>query len=225
MELAIFTDFDGTITAEDTLVHLLDHYIGSSWLEIERCVEAGTLSEEQGLRQEIALLSAPWKEARDLVLERVPIDPGFPGFAEFCAGRGWSLEILSGGLEPLIRAVLEREGLARLPLRANGLEFEADGRWRVRPAASPRINELCNHCKTHWIAAARAAGRRSAYIGDGCTDRCPGASADLLFAKGSLATWCDDQGIAHRPFTDFHDILAWWESDAGRTWLGEAGIR
>ncbi len=219
MKVNVFTDFDGTITAEDTLVHLLDHYAGSSWLEIERRVEAGTLSEEQGLRDEVALLRAPWAEALGQVLAAVPVDPGFAGFVAFCRERGWPLTILSGGLAPLIQAVLEREGLADLPFAANGLAFEADGRWRVVPATTPRINALCNHCKSWHLAQIAAIGTRTVYIGDGTTDRCPAGRADLVFAKGALAEWLEVRGIAHRPFSSFAEIERWFASPAGRAWV------
>jgi len=222
MKVSVFTDFDGTITAEDTLVHLLDHYVGSSWLEIERRVEAGTLSEEQGLQDEVAMLEAPWAEAVARVVAEVPVDPGFARFAAFCRGRGWPLTILSGGLAPLIRAVLEREGLAGLPFAANDLAFDADGRWRVVQATTPRINALCNHCKSWHLAEAAAAGARTAYIGDGTTDRCPAQRADLVFAKGSLAAWLDERSIAHVPFMGFADIEAWLKSPKGRDWCAAA---
>ena len=222
MKVSVLTDFDGTITAEDTLVHLLDHYVGPGWLEIERRVEAGTLSEEQGLQDEVALLRAPWAEALARVLAEVPVDPGFASFVRFCRERGWPLTILSGGLAPLIQAVLEREGLADVPFAANDLVFEADGRWRVAPAATPRINALCNHCKSWHLSQAAAAGVRTVYIGDGTTDRCPAGRADLVFAKGSLAVWLTEQGIAHLPFADFAAIAQWFASPAGRTWLQAA---
>lgn len=218
MKVSVFTDFDGTITAEDTLVHLLDHYVGSSWLDIERRVEAGTLSEEQGLQDEVALIRAPLAEALVRVLAEVPVDPGFAQFVEFCRGRGWPLTILSGGLAPLIRAVLDREGLAELAFAANDLAFDPDGRWRVVQAATPRINALCNHCKSWHLAGATAAGARTIYIGDGTTDRCPAGNADLVFAKGSLVEWCTQQGIGHVPFARFAEIEAWFGSPAGSHW-------
>jgi 2-hydroxy-3-keto-5-methylthiopentenyl-1-phosphate phosphatase len=219
MKVSVFTDFDGTITAEDTLVHLLDHYVGASWLDIERRVEAGTLSEEQGLRDEVAMLSAPWAEAVARVLAAVPVDPSFAAFVAFCRGRGWPLTILSGGLAPLIRAVLEREGLGAVPFAANDLAFDADGRWRVVPAPTPRINALCNHCKSWHLAGAAREGARTVYIGDGTTDRCPAGRADLVFAKGSLVEWCTQKGIAHVPFARFVEIDQWFETPAGRAWL------
>ena len=216
MKIQVFTDFDGTITRRDTLVHLLDKYVGDSWYEIEDRVDDGSLSEEQGLRQEIALLTPPFEEALAAVLDEVPVDPGFAAFAEYCAHRGWPLTILSGGLKPLIEAVLKAHGLSHLPVHANDLAFKDEGRWRVVPAATPRINKLCNHCKSWWLAESM---EPVIYIGDGTTDRCPGARADLLFATGSLAGWCEKEGLAHVPWERFEEILTWLEGMRGEAWL------
>ncbi len=223
MTIRVFSDFDGTITTQDTLVYLLDRYVGPAWLAIEDQVEAGTLSEEEGLQAEITLLKPAWEEARDAVLADVPIDPGFAPFAAWCRERGWPLAILSGGLEPLIRALLARKGLDELVLRANGLDFDEDGRWRVVPAGSPRIRARCNHCKTWHLAAASQAGARIVYVGDGCTDRCPAEHADLVFAKGGLLRWCEEKGLPYHPFESFTEIRDWFEGEAGRDWTQSRG--
>ena len=75
MSIQVFTDFDGTITEKDSLVFLLDEYVGSGWLEIERRVEDGSLPEMEGLRQEVALLTIPYEEARRRLLDELPFDP------------------------------------------------------------------------------------------------------------------------------------------------------
>ena len=220
MSIRVFTDFDGTVTRTDSLVFLLDAYVGSSWLEIERRVEDGSLPEWEGLRQEVSLLTVPYEQARRRLLEELPLDPGFAAFAAFCEEKGWPLSILSGGLRPLIDALLERDGLSHLPVHSNDLAFEEDGRWRVVSAPTPRIRELCNHCKTWWL---REAAGPVIYIGDGTTDRCPGREADLLFAKGGLARWSEEQGVPHLKWERFVDILDWMESPAGRSRLEALG--
>ena len=216
MSVHIFTDFDGTITEKDSLVFLLNEYVGSGWIEIERRVEDGVLPEMDGLRQEVALLTIPYEEACRRLLDELPLDPGFAGFVTFCEARGWPLTILSGGLRPLIEALLERDGLSHLPVHSNDLAFDEDGRWRVVPAGTPRIRGLCNHCKTWWL---RESDERTIYIGDGTTDRCPGREADLLFAKGGLARWCEAEGVDHVKWERFEEIGAWWEGPPGKDWL------
>ena len=166
-------------------------------------MDDGSLPEKEGLRQEIALLTVPFEEALAALLAELPVDPGFAGFVELCRERGWPLAILSGGLRPLIEALLEREGLAGIPVHSNDLAFDEDGRWRVVPAETPRIRDLCNHCKTWWL---RRAEGPVVYIGDGTTDRCPSREADLVFAKGGLARWCEAEGIEHVSWERFEEI-------------------
>ena len=57
------------------------------------------------------------------------------------------------------------------------------------------------------------------YIGDGTTDRCPGSRADLLFAKGSLADWCEREGVEHVRWKGFGDVLDWFSNPVGEAWL------
>ncbi|MCP4546434.1 MAG: MtnX-like HAD-IB family phosphatase [bacterium] len=219
MDIRVFVDFDGTITEEDTLCFLLDHYAGPGWLEIEKKVEDGRYSEERGLQEEISMIRASWEEARDLVLSKIAVDPEFAPFVTACAERNWPLEILSGGLFPLIRAVLEREDIFGLTVRANDLDVNSALRWSVQPALSPRIKKQCNHCKSHWLVTARESGQRVIYIGDGTTDRCPATHADLVFAKDGLKTWCGENGIACIEFTTFGDIRDWLSSEEGLAWI------
>jgi len=216
LNVHVFSDFDGTITLHDSLVHLLDRYAVDRWRAIEDEVESGSLGEEQGLRREIALLKLPFEEALATVLNEVPVDPDFARFVEYCESRSWPLAVVSGGLRPIIEAVLGKRGLDRVPVHANGLAFDPDGRWRVLPASTPRIRALCNHCKSWHLAQALGP---TIYIGDGTTDRCPGARADLLFAKGGLADWCGKEGLSHVRWSSFGEILDWMDGARGRSWL------
>ena len=46
------------------------------------------------------------------------------------------------------------------------------------------------------------------YIGDGRSDFCVSGRADILFAKGSLATYAAALNRPHHTFETFHDIRA-----------------
>jgi 2-hydroxy-3-keto-5-methylthiopentenyl-1-phosphate phosphatase len=46
------------------------------------------------------------------------------------------------------------------------------------------------------------------YIGDGRSDFCVSARADVLFAKDELAAYAAGRGQAHHPFSTFHDVTA-----------------
>jgi 2-hydroxy-3-keto-5-methylthiopentenyl-1-phosphate phosphatase len=46
------------------------------------------------------------------------------------------------------------------------------------------------------------------YIGDGLSDTCPVHIADMVFAKGSLASYCNQHGIIHHNWNSFFDIIS-----------------
>ena len=45
------------------------------------------------------------------------------------------------------------------------------------------------------------------YAGDGRSDFCAAASADLVFARSDLAGFCETYGIEYIPLNDFGDVL------------------
>jgi 2-hydroxy-3-keto-5-methylthiopentenyl-1-phosphate phosphatase len=46
------------------------------------------------------------------------------------------------------------------------------------------------------------------YIGDGASDFCPVEKCDLIFAKGKLSKYCNENNIPHYNFHNFFDIMS-----------------
>jgi 2-hydroxy-3-keto-5-methylthiopentenyl-1-phosphate phosphatase len=46
------------------------------------------------------------------------------------------------------------------------------------------------------------------FVGDGLSDRYAVDSADLIFAKNGLATYCSENGIEHVSFSNLNDVAA-----------------
>jgi 2-hydroxy-3-keto-5-methylthiopentenyl-1-phosphate phosphatase len=55
---------------------------------------------------------------------------------------------------------------------------------------------------------ALAGGETIVFVGDGRSDFCVSAKADLLFATGRLQAHCRAEDISFIPFTNFTDVLA-----------------
>jgi 2,3-diketo-5-methylthio-1-phosphopentane phosphatase len=202
----VFCDFDGTITNLDTLVFLLDHYSNCDWRKIEDKMSSGELSEREGLKMEIESLNVSWSEAIARILSSVKMDDHFPLVVNYLKTMDIPLIIMSGGIEEIIRTILEKQGLDHLEVRANRLKIEGE-KWRIIPSPRPKIRGLCNHCKTSSLVEASESGLKTIYIGDGLTDRCPAVKADMLFAKGELENFCQTQAIPYYPYENFKDIL------------------
>jgi 2-hydroxy-3-keto-5-methylthiopentenyl-1-phosphate phosphatase len=74
-----------------------------------------------------------------------------------------------------------------------------------------RPNPACcrlGNCKRLIVEEHRPPGGRVVFVGDGLSDACGTAAADLVFAKGLLARHCGENGIAYRPYKDFADVAA-----------------
>jgi 2,3-diketo-5-methylthio-1-phosphopentane phosphatase len=204
---ALFLDFDGTVTEEDTLVLLLDQFgrrlpDGRDWRAIEF---DDSLPEKIKLQAEMDLLGLPLDEALSWLESAAPLRLGAADFLREATARGLDPVILSGGLTPIIERLLEPLRPLTVEIRANGVQVE-EGRWRVDPATTPRIRNQCNHCKTWHLRQARAAGRPVIYVGDGSTDFCPARESDLVFARATLAEQLQSEGRSFLPFTTFSDV-------------------
>jgi len=44
------------------------------------------------------------------------------------------------------------------------------------------------------------------FVGDGTSDRMAAPLADILFATGALARWCDAHDLTYRPFSSLRDV-------------------
>ncbi len=203
--LAVFSDFDGTVTSVDTSVFLLERFGSPAWREIEDRMLSGEITEMKGYAQEIASLRVSKAEALRQLADNIEIDPGFSNFVEMLRQYGLPFVILSGGIDFIIETLLKRNGFSHLEIRANSARVEGE-RWRLIPSRQPRIKGLCNHCKSFSIAQIKEESLRIVYIGDGLTDRCPAGYADIVFAKGELADYCTAEGISFHPYRDFDNI-------------------
>jgi 2,3-diketo-5-methylthio-1-phosphopentane phosphatase len=200
----IFSDFDGTITERDTLVFLIERVGGGPRMrEInDRLLADDKISLRQCLAAGMRSIRAPFAEAVRLLREHVPADPGFAGFARWCAEREIPLTVLSAGFRELIELYLPPADFPGLDVRANTLVPDERKGWQC----VFRDRSSFGHDKAAALRAARGAGRYVIFIGDGISDRAPAEVADEVYAKPPLARWCRARGIACREFTRFGDV-------------------
>lgn len=202
---AVFCDFDGTITVRDTLDTVFDRFARPDWREVGAAIraEGGTRA---SIPVEVAMCRAGREDFERVVRESIPVAAGFRSLLALCQERAWEFVIVSEGFALHIETVLRREGLTGLRYYSNDLVFADGGITVSQPYANPECG-LCGNCKTSHIMRYRSQGYRIVYIGDGITDYCPARRADFVLAKGSLARYCEREGIDYLPFSDFHDVV------------------
>lgn len=197
--MRIICDFDGTITTIDTTDQVLEALADPEWRTLETLWLAGDISAAECMRRQVALIPAD-DAALDAVLDGVELDPGFAAFIAWCEARTLPVAVVSDGVDYFIRRILARYGLDRLPVVANRLSGRRlDHPWRREGCAAGSGVCKCD-------AAVSSADAPLVIIGDGRSDFCVSAQADVLFAKGALAEYAAARGQAFIAFDTFHDV-------------------
>jgi 2-hydroxy-3-keto-5-methylthiopentenyl-1-phosphate phosphatase len=206
MVLNVFTDFDGTITKEDTLVMVLDRFAAGQWRAIEDLVTQNKMTEREALQAEFDLVTASYSEVLHFLQKHVQIDATFKKFAGWCRKNKLPLTVLSGGFKPFIEITFEKFDIADgIQIYANMVEV-VNAKWKIIPSRLPKINDLCNHCKTYHLVQAKNDHNTIVYIGNGNTDRCPAKQADVIFAKENLAQFLTENKHTYHNFKNFSHI-------------------
>jgi 2,3-diketo-5-methylthio-1-phosphopentane phosphatase len=206
MQTTILCDFDGTVVTADVQHVILNHYTGDAWVPINEAWRRGEVSTEERARQQWALVHTTEGELAALVT-RLPLDPTFPPFVAFCRERGYELAIVSDGFDFYIERILAVHGLSAVPFTANHLAFQ-NGRIELTFINPNPVCCRLGNCKRRAVERLRPPNGRVVYVGDGLSDACGADAADLVFAKGLLASYCQEHSIPFRPFHDFADIMA-----------------
>jgi HAD superfamily phosphoserine phosphatase-like hydrolase len=209
-------DFDGTIAPADPTDRLLERFADPEWRTIEAEWQAGRIMSRECMQRQAALLRATPGQL-DAAIGAIGIDPGFYGFVGLCRRRAVDLTIVSDGFDRVVRSVLRRTGLA-IPFFANRLESQGGDRWRLalpygrRDCRTDAANCKCAHGA--WDDG------RCVVIGDGRSDFCMAARAGYVIAKGALAEFCRERGLAHASFRNFDDA-----TERLADWLDREGVR
>ncbi|OLL24109.1 Pdp3-interacting factor 1 [Neolecta irregularis DAH-3] len=214
-EILIFSDFDGTIFMQDTGHILFDsHGCGADRRKaLDAQISSGERSFRKVSEEMWGSLDIPFGKGLEIIKGQLEIDPAFRDFHAYCLKQKIPFNIISAGLKPILRAVLEEflgaEQAKHIDIISNDAVISEDG-----TAWKPiwRDDTPHGHDKAASIKQARAAATMSrpviVFIGDGVSDL-PGArEADILFARRGLRLheYCIENNIPHIPFDTFADI-------------------
>ena len=213
MALRLFVDFDGTITRRDVGNIFFRSFGGAACDELVRRYHDEEFGARELFRGEARAMGRFRMRSLEAVVDAEAIDPAFRTLVAFCGARDIPLMVLSDGLDYYIRRILEREGCAGVPFASNRALFSApDGDGNVELGVEfPHADASCDRCaccKRNVMLAASGEDDRIAYVGEGYSDRCPVRYADIVFAKDSLQTYCQNENITYTPYTTFDDVVA-----------------
>lgn len=216
-----FTDFDGTITLQDSNDYMTDN-IGYG-VEKRRagnlaCLE-DRVSFRDSFRDMMDSVSKPFDQCIQFLLDNVQLDPYF---AEFYA---WSLEnnipvvVLSGGMEPIIHALLKKligptadkmQVVGNFVAPREGKSINEEGGWQIQ---FRHEESGFGHDKSvelrKYSSLPEDIRPTMFYAGDGVSDLSAARETDLLFAKQGrdLIAYCARENVPFTVFEDWSNIL------------------
>ncbi|KAI9494182.1 HAD-like domain-containing protein [Zychaea mexicana] len=213
-KIQVFTDFDGTLSLDDTGLMLIDDH-RSLGPERRRVIEHAILNDEMtyrdGLTEMWAAVHISWEEAWAEYLDDCKIDPGFPDFNEFCRERNFPVTIISSGLYPLLSKIMTNflgEKAKDIKIISNDGEC-VDRNWKI----VYRDDSVYGNDKSRTLQAAREAASPDTifvFCGDGVSDISAAKHADVLFARKDrdLETYCNMHKIPFIAFDTFAEVHA-----------------
>ena len=202
----VLTDFDDTAAAQNVAEMLLNQFGDPDWKDVRQSFRDGQLSLK--VYQEITFrnINADRATMQSYVKEHANLRPFFKDLWGFCQSNGIQMAVVSQGLDFYIQAVLEREGVGRVPVYAVDTKFEG-GEISYHYNHTDPGKEGEGNSKGFVVQSFQKQGAYVFFAGDGHSDLEAARVADVTFAHRNLATFCDDENIAYQPFKDFRGIL------------------
>ena len=207
MKLQIFCDFDGTITKED-IGNVVMTTFGDEdhWWELVALWRKGLLEGRDLWKRQGKVLKVTAQQMDELAAQR-PIDETFGNLVSYCRSLKIPITILSDGMDAYIKRILQQHGFGDLHIRSNRMSINGDGSVRFRFPFYEQGCGNCANCKGYHIQNMVHSGETSVFIGDGFSDKCALAAADITFAKANLLEYCLEKNIECIPFQDFNDVV------------------
>ncbi|KAH3687757.1 hypothetical protein WICPIJ_001254 [Wickerhamomyces pijperi] len=214
----VFTDFDGTVTLQDSNDYITDH-LGFGYdarKVLNDKILSGELSFSAAFSEMLESIHAPFEECTDLLLKVIQLDPGFKKTYEWCLEQDIPIIVVSSGMQPIIEVLLVKllgqDALKNIEIVSNHTKINEDGSWEI----IYRDETPFGHDKSRAIIPYREARAQSGnksqilfYCGDGVSDLSAAKETDLLFAKRGkdLVTYCKRENVTFKQFDSFEDIL------------------
>ncbi|KAJ5476687.1 hypothetical protein N7475_002416 [Penicillium sp. IBT 31633x] len=221
-KLIFFTDFDGTITVDDSNDFMIDNlgFGRENRLVLNDQVLNETLSFRDAFRTMLESIKTPYDECIQTLLKNMKLDPYFEEFYYWAKDNNVPIVILSSGMRPIISALLEKflghkpashlTIISNEPVSRDGKDINSEGGWQIEYHDDSHFG----HDKSLEIKpyAALPDGERPVllYAGDGVSDLSAAAETDLLFAKQGkdLVTYCQRRGMPYTTFENWSSILS-----------------
>jgi len=223
-----FTDFDGTITLQDTNDFITDNYgMGkAARRELFHAVINETDTFLNTFQQMLDSWKMPFPEVLSILRENITLDPHFRDFMVWARANDVPVIVLSSGMVPVLQTLLDHllgeELMSDIEIVANGVQLREPGNSLDKPDGWTikflHEDSGFGHDKSLTIrpyadAIAKMPDHNDRptllYAGDGVSDLSAARETDLLFAREGqdLVAYCERAGIPFTTFRSWASIL------------------
>ncbi|KAG9240982.1 HAD-like domain-containing protein [Calycina marina] len=220
-KFVFFTDFDGTITTRDSNDFMTDNlgYGKEKRVAGNQDVLHGRSSFRDAFSDMMDSISLPFDKCIQTLVDNIVLDPYFKEFYEWSRENNVPVVVLSGGMTPVIKALLAHlvgEGAEHIQIVSNdvapreGKSINEESGWQIVFHDDSHFG----HDKSLEIAPYHALPDNERpvmfYAGDGVSDLSAAKETDLLFAKKGhdLVNYCVREDVPFTLFSDWSIILA-----------------
>ena len=224
MRLAVLSDFDGTVTLNDTFENVAEKFAQGDWRAIDDQYVKGEITLEECLRRQGAMV----RVSEALILHELDqvtkFRPGFDNLTEYCKTNRYPLVLVSAGLDFVIKHFLTRGNwrdkvelfAAAAKCSPTGIKFDF-----------PKLKDNRSiNFKDDTVRYYKTRADTVAYIGDGQWDLHALRNADLRFAikNSKLAELCKEQEIQATTVADFTEVVTLLQRKMSErnSWQGES---
>lgn len=213
------TDFDGTIALQDTGHLLFDkHGCGPERREeLDHQIHTGERSFREVSEEMWGSLHVGFDDGFEVMKEKLVFDPDFSDFHAFCVKNKIPFNVISAGLKPLLRAVLDNHlgpDAANIEIISNDMQLSEDGKsWSVvwrddTPLGHDKAASIQAFKNDSALLEEDELPPLIVFIGDGVSDLPAAREADILFARRGLRLeeYCIENKIPYIPFDSFASI-------------------
>lgn len=205
----IFSDFDGTITERDVILTIMERFAPPEWVEIKnKILYERTITLKDGVEKLFSLIESNKKnKITDFIKEKVKLRGGFEDFLSFCEKEKIEFNVLSGGLDFHIEPVLGKFR-NKLKIFCNKANFNSKN-IKINYEYLPEDCSLCGDCgfcKIEVIEKYPKEKFTRILIGDSLTDLAASKIADMVFARGDLIKYLEQEKISYIPFQTFYEV-------------------
>jgi 2-hydroxy-3-keto-5-methylthiopentenyl-1-phosphate phosphatase len=206
-KIAVFCDFDGTITEKDNIIAIMKRFAPPEWETLKDDILSERISIREGVGKLFSLLpSSKKQEIITYAIDNVKIREGFADFVKYLDEQKIPLYIVSGGIDFFVYPILQAYG-PFAGIFCNVADFSEEYINILWPnTCDEHCHNDCGCCKPSIIRGLKEDFYK-VVIGDSVTDLQAAKQADLVIARELLLEKSKEYRLNHREFDDFYDVI------------------